>query len=146
MRIESTSSSAVPVRLTVHDVKPGAVAFALPLQLMMAGPLKLPSAVPVTVKSPAHVALNDPLALVLVCSLTVQTKFAQELGAGIKFAEVQLPINAPLPAALGPVRELSRSKPIQPAVSRVDADSTAASSLFLMIYISAGHRANFART
>lgn len=146
IRIESTSSSAVPLSLTAHDVSPGPVAFAVPLQPMLAGPVKLPSAVPVTVKSPAHFALKDPFALVAVCSLTFQTKFEQELGAGMMFADVQLPISAPLPAALGPVNELSRSKPIQPALTRVVADSTAARILFFMFYFSAGHRADFART
>ena len=118
---------------------------ALPLQLMVAAPLKAPSAVPTTLRSFAHDALNEPLALVPVCSVTFHLKSVQELGAGIRFDEVQVPIRELLPAAVGPASELVRSKPTQPAAETAATDSTAVRIRFFMFYISVAGRANFAR-
>lgn len=144
MRIELTPSSAVPVSATAHDVSPGAVAFAWPLQLIVPDVVKWPSAVPFTFRSPAQVALNAPFALIGVCSDTFHLKSLQELGAGIRFDEVQLPISELLPATVGAVGLLSRSKPMQPPAMNAD-DSTAMRSRFFILFISVAARADFAR-
>jgi hypothetical protein len=128
----------------LHDVSPGAVAFAWPLQSIVPAVVNCPCAVPVSLRSPAHVALKDPLALTCVCSETVHLKSEHELGEGIRFAEDQVPSNELLPAAVGPVGVLSCSKPMQPDARSAD-DSTAMRIRFFMFFISDGKRADFAR-
>jgi len=102
----STCSSAVPVRVIAHDVRPGAVALPLALQVRLEALLSDPCAVPVSFSSPAHVAENAPLAVVAVCSETFHLKSEQAPGEGMRLPDVQLPANALLPAAEGPVSEL----------------------------------------
>lgn len=67
MRIESTRSSAVPLRATAHEVSPGPVALAVPLQAIVLPLANAPWAWPLTFRSPAQVALKFPLALVTFC-------------------------------------------------------------------------------
>ena len=70
--------------------------------------LIVPCAVPVSFRSLAQVALNEPLAEVAVCSVGFHLKSVQVDGAGMMLADAdaQLPISAPLPAAVGAVSEL----------------------------------------
>lgn len=145
MRIESTVSSAVPLSATAHDVSPGAVALAVPLHAIVPAVVKLPCAVPATLRSPAQLALKFPLAEVADCSVTLHTKFVQEAGDGIRLLEVQVPSMALLPAAVGPVAPLWRSKPTQPETATADAMSRAVRVRFLMFYISVDERADFCR-
>lgn len=99
-----------------HDVRPGADALPFAFHAIV-DPLIVPSAVPATLSSPAHVALNDPFALVVVCSVTFHLKSVHVLGDGMMLAEDQLPISAPTPTADGPVMLLLRSNPRQPAAA-----------------------------
>lgn len=145
MRIESTSSSAVPLSDTAHEVRPGAVAFAWPLHSILPAVVNAPWAVPVTFRSLAQLALKNPRALVAVCSVTFHLKSVHELGAGIRFEEDQLPSSELLPAAVGPVGVEARSKPMQPAADTAAIDSTATRIRFFMFVISVGKRADFAR-
>lgn len=137
MRIESTCSSAVPVRVMLHEVRPGAVALPAALQVRLIGLVSEPWAVPVRLRSPAHFAVNFPFAVVGVCSVTSHWKSEHALGDGIRLDEVQLPENAFVPAASGPVSELFRSKPTQPVASIADRVRTAARIPFFMFFISA---------
>ena len=131
MLIESTPIVAVPVNFSAQDVKPGAVAFASALQLISVGDIRTPSAVPVNFRSPGHVALNEPLADVEVCSLTVHLKSVHELGEGISEDEVQLPISELLHPAVGDVRELWRSRLVQPATAVVTTKTMSRSRFFI---------------
>ena len=133
MRIESTPSSAVPLSVIAHAVRPGAVAFPCALHEMPV-PLSVPCAVPVSFRSPAHVALNDPRALVDDCSLAFHLKSLHALGEGMMFDEDQLPDSAPMPLADGPVSVLFRSKPIQPAVQPAKTHSTTTSVVCFMSF------------
>src|SRR5688500_7083767 len=101
--MESVPIVAVPVSLMAQDVSPGAVALPSALQAIAAADVNAPSAVPVNFRSPAHVAVNAPFADVPVCSLTFHLKSVQVLGVGIKVDEVQFPIRALFPAAVGDV-------------------------------------------
>jgi hypothetical protein len=103
MRNVSVLSSAVPVSEIAHEVRPGAVAFPLAVQEINVGFCMTPSAVPATFRSPAHVALNDPFALVAVCSVAFHLKSVHELGVGMIVDEVQLPMSALMPLAVGEV-------------------------------------------
>jgi hypothetical protein len=85
----------------------------------------VPCAVPETFKSPAQVALNEPFALVAVCSVAFHLKSEQVDGEGITLdADAQLPINA-LTAAVGLVVVLTCSKLVQPeaATARANTDT-----------------------
>jgi hypothetical protein len=150
MEIESTRSSAVPVRVTGQEVRPGVAAFAVAVQFTWPLVVNAPWAVPDSWRPPAQDALKAPRALVPVCSLAFHLKSVHELGAGIRFDAVrlddQLPISALLPpAAAGPVSELSRSKPMHPVAENAARDNTATRIRFFMIYISVRQRADFAR-
>jgi len=130
--------------VTLHEVSPGAVAFASPLHEIVPDVVKWPCAVPLTLRSPAQLALNDPLALEGVCSDTFHLKSEQELGAGMILDDDQLPISELLPAAVGPVGVLLCSKPMQPPLTRA-ADSAAMRMRFFMFCFSVATRADFAR-
>src|SRR4029450_6622004 len=138
MLIESTPSVAVPVSLRVHEVSPGAVAFASALQLMSVGDIRAPSAVPVNFRSPGHVALKAPFADVAVCSLTVHLKSVQVLGVGISCDDVQLPRSALLPAAVGAVSGLLCSKPVHAEPAAATSDNRITTSRCLMCLSSYG--------
>lgn len=112
--MESVPIVAVPVRVMTHEVRPGPVALPFALQLIEVGEANVPSAAPVNFRSPAQLALNEPLAAVAVCSVTFHLKSVQVLGDGIRLDDVQLPSSELLPASLGPVEELRRSKAVQP--------------------------------
>jgi hypothetical protein len=77
-----------------------AVPFALHA---IAVPLSVPDAVPCSFKSPAHVALNDPLAVVPVCSLGFHLKSVQVVAVGTMAADAQLPTSDPTAVELGEV-------------------------------------------
>jgi hypothetical protein len=64
---------------------------------MMVEPLSDPWAVPLTFKSFPHVALNEPLAIDEVCSVTVHLKSVHEEGDGAIVADDQVPIRALMP-------------------------------------------------
>ena len=71
----------------------------------MTVPLSAPDAVPCSFKLPGHVALNDPVAEVPDCSVALHLKSEHVVAPGIAFADadVQLPIKAANPVALGAV-------------------------------------------
>jgi hypothetical protein len=127
----SVPSVAVPVSEIRQDARPGPVALPVALHAIAAGFVNAPSATPVSFSSPAHVALKEPLAEVAVCSETFQTKLVQVLGVGTSDEDVQAPRSELLPAAEGPVVELSRSNPVQPAVATA-IDKTSRSVRFFM--------------
>ena len=93
----------------------------------MTEPFRVPWAVPTTFRSPAQVALNDPLAVVAVCSVGFHLKSAQLEGDGITLdeAEAQVPISAATPVALGLVVVLVCSKLVQPAEATASARTEA---------------------
>src|SRR4029450_6682914 len=95
-RPESIPISAVPVSETAHAGSPGALAVPCAFQLITE-PLSVPCAVPESFRSLAHVALNEPRALLPVCSVTFHLKSVQVLGDGTTLAEVQLPSSAATP-------------------------------------------------
>ena len=72
---------------------------------------------PVNFRSPAQLALNDPFAVVAVCSVTFHLKSVQVLGVGINVDDVQLPSSELLPDALGSVDELRCSNPAHPVAT-----------------------------
>lgn len=104
--IESVPSVAVPVNEIAQEVSPGAVPFPWAFQLIWVGCVKAPSAVPASFSSPAQVALNEPFALMAVCSETFHLKSVHVLGVGMSDDEVQVPSIELLPAADGPVTPL----------------------------------------
>ena len=104
--IESVPIAAVPASVMAQEVRPGPVALPFALQLIATGEVNKPSAVPVNFRSPGQLALKDPLAAVAVCSVTFHLKSVHVLGVGIRVEDVQLPINALFPAAVGSVSEL----------------------------------------
>lgn len=104
--IESVPSVAVPVNEIAQDVSPAAVALPWAVQAIEVGVVKPPCAVPVSFSSPAQVALNEPFALMAVCSETFHLKSVHVLGVGMSDDEVQLPSIELLPAADGPVTPL----------------------------------------
>ncbi len=104
-RTESKPISAVPVSAIAQDVNPGAVPVPLALHVIV-DPLSVPSAVPTSFKSFGHDAVNDPFALVPVCSVTFHLKSVHEVGVGMRFDDDQLPMSAPIPVAEGPVTVL----------------------------------------
>ena len=97
-------------------------------------PLSVPCAVPDTFRLFAHVALNDPFALVDVCSVTFHLKSVQLDGDGMIVADVQLPIRALTPGVLGAVAELERSNPTQ-APAAMAAANTNANDTFRMVMV-----------
>src|SRR4051812_38698917 len=104
--IEGAPRVAVPLSVIAQEVRPGPVAFPCALHLIEVESVNDPSAVPVNFRSPGQVALNDPFALLGVCSETFHTKFVQVLGVGMSVEELQLPSIALFPATDGPVSEL----------------------------------------
>jgi hypothetical protein len=82
--------------------------------------VRVPDAVPATFRLPAHVALNEPFAVVAVCSVAFHLKSVQVEAAGIALdavAEVQDPISAVTPVEVGLVVVLVCSKLVQPATA-----------------------------
>ncbi len=134
MLIDSVPTVALPLSAIAQDVSPGPVALPDAFHAMVVGLLKAPSAVPVSLRSPAHVALNEPRADVGVCSDTVHTKLLQVLGDGMIEDEVQEPSSELLPAAVGDVSELSRSKPVHPAAAAAAIDNTTRKARFFILY------------
>ena len=114
--MESVPSSAVPVSVIAHDGTPGPVAFPDALHAIV-DPLSDPSAVPVTSRLPAHVALNNPFAVVEVCSVTDHLKSVHEDGDGATLADAHDPISALTPGDEGPVMELVCSKLVHAAAA-----------------------------
>jgi hypothetical protein len=115
--IESVPSVAEPVSVIAQEVSPGPVALPAALQLIAVGEDISPCAVPVNLRSPGQLALNDPFAVVAVCSETFHLKSVQVLGVGINVDDVQLPSSELLPDALGSVDELRCSNPAHPAAT-----------------------------
>jgi hypothetical protein len=97
-----------------HELTPGALALPTADQTIDE-PLSDPCAIPLTFKSFAHVALNDPFAIVEVCSVTVHLKSVQEEADGATLVEDHVPMSALRPDADGPVCVLVCSNPKQPA-------------------------------
>ena len=125
MRIEFAPSSAVPVSVIAHNGTAGACDTPVADQLITV-PLSVPCAVPATFRSPAQLALNEPFALVAVCSVGDHLKSEQLATGGIALdADAHVPINALTPAAVGLVVVLVCSKPAQPAapIQRANADT-----------------------
>jgi hypothetical protein len=91
-----TPISAVPRSVTRQLGRPGAVPVASADQAMVE-PLMVPSAVPFNFTSPAQLALNEPFAVLPVCSVMFHLKSAQELGVGTRLVEIQLPTSDPFP-------------------------------------------------
>ncbi len=133
--IESVPSVAVPVSLMAQEVRPGAVALPSADQAMAELEVNAPCATPVSFRSPGQVALNDPFAVVPVCSVTSHLNAVQVLGVGMREeAEAQLPIRALLPPAEGEVGELVRSTPAQPAAAAATENKTTIVSFFIYVY------------
>lgn len=145
MLIESTPRVAVPVSLSVQDVKPGAAAFASALQLMTVGEINSPFAVPVNFRSFGQVALNEPRADVAVCSLTVHLKSVHVLGVGMSCDDVQLPRSELLPAAEGSVSELLCSNRAHAEAADAATARRRTRNLFIMTRIRIIYRAHAAR-
>jgi hypothetical protein len=123
MRIEFVPSSAVPVNVIAHNGTLGAWATPVALQLITV-PLKVPCAVPATFRSPAQDALNEPFAVVAVCSVGLHWKPEQLDTEGITLdADAHVPISALTPAAVGLVVVLVCSKPAQPAAATANANA-----------------------
>jgi hypothetical protein len=112
--IESVPIVAVPVNEIAHEVRPGPVAFPSALQLSEVGEVNAPWAAPVNLRSPGQLAVNDPFAVVPVCSVTFHLKSVHVLGVGMSVDDVQLPSSELIPAAVGSVEELRCSKPAHP--------------------------------
>ena len=135
--MESVPIVAVPVRVMTQEVRPGPVALPFARQLIEVGEANVPSAAPVNFRSPAQLALNEPLAAVVVCTVTFHLKSVQVLGDGIRLEDVQLPSSELLPASLGPVEELRRSKAVQPMATLAVNAITIVWIRFFIICISA---------
>ena len=95
----------MPVNEIGQDGRSGAVAVPVPDHVIVV-PLSVPCAVPDTFNVPEHVALNDPLALLPVCSVTFQWKSVHDEGDGMMLLEDHAPISALTPEAVGPVSVL----------------------------------------
>jgi len=108
------------------------------LQLIATGDVNVPSAVPVNFRSPGQLALKDPFAAVAVCSVTSHLKSVQVLGVGTRVDDVQLPISELLPAAVGSVRELLRSKAAHPTAADAAIDTTISRIRFFIGFIRCG--------
>jgi len=130
--IESVPIVAVPVNVIAHDVRPGPVALPVALQLIWTGDVNVPCAWPVNFRSPGQLALNDPFALVAVCSVTFHLKSVQVLGVGMSVDDVQFPSSELLPAALGSVEELRCSKPAHPIAALAATEMMAIRIRFFM--------------
>ena len=88
-------------------------------------PLSVPSAVPATFRSPAHVALNDPLAVVAVCSVTFHLKSVQVDGDGMTLAEAHVAHQrARRPLDEGPSACSCARNPRQPAAAAAIAQTS----------------------
>src|SRR3954470_5929959 len=126
MRIEFAPSSAVPVNVIAHGVElPGSVAVPFAPHATVV-PVSVPDAVPATLRPPAHVALNEPLAVVAVCSVGCHWKSTHVDGDGIAPPDVEahVPISASA-VEVGPVTDDSCSKPTQPAAAIATATTIA---------------------
>src|SRR4051812_44020384 len=107
----------------VHDGRPAAVAAPSALH-SMTEPLNVPRAVPFSFSCPAQVALNDPDALVPVCSVTFHTKSVHVLAEGIRLLELHVPPSALRPVAVGPMLSLCSNS--RHAAENADTRHTAA--------------------
>ena len=117
--MEFAPSSAVPVSMIGHDPSvPVIVPRPFAVQSIVVAPVSVPDAVPATFRPPAQVALNEPLAVVAVCSVAVHLKSVHVDAAGIApadaVAEVHLPIKEVTPVPVGPVVVVLCSKLVQP--------------------------------
>jgi len=126
-----------------HDGSPGALAFPAALPLIVP-PFSVPSATPFSFSAPAQVALNEPLALVDVCSVTSHLKSVHVLGDGTMFDEDQLPTSDLMSLADGPVNVLFRSYPKQPAAA-ADTAQHHRSCILFMVVLFIVYRAHVAR-
>jgi hypothetical protein len=125
-------SSAVPVSVIGHDGTLGPDAFPDAFHAIV-DPVSDPSAVPVTSRLLAHVALNDPFAVVDVCSVTDHLKSVHEDGDGARLADAHDPIRALTPGDDGPVMELECSNPVHAAAATAKSAATPhAKSWFFM--------------
>ncbi len=110
----------------------GPVAVPAALQAIV-DPFSDASAVPATIRLFRHVALNDPLAVVDVRSVTVHLKSVQEEAEGATVADAHVPMSALTPALEGLVGELVCSYPIQPATAAaIKAEKPQAKRRFFM--------------
>jgi hypothetical protein len=110
-------SSAVPASVIAQgDGTLGPVAVPAALQAIV-DPFSDASAVPATIRLFRHVALNNPLAVVDVRSVTVHLKSVQEEAEGATVADAHAPMSALTPALEGLVGELVCSYPPQPATA-----------------------------
>src|SRR6185436_8098207 len=128
MRIEFVPSSAVPVSVIAHAGAPVSVAVPSASHEMVL-PDSVPDAVPATFRLPAHVALNEPLALVAVCSVGFHLKSTHVEGEGITplDAEAHVPMRALMVAVplVGPVTVDLCSNPTHPAAASATATTIA---------------------
>jgi len=136
--IESVPIEAVPAIVMAQEVRPGPVALPFALHLIATGDVSVPSAVPVNFRSPGQLALKAPFAAVDVCSVTSHLKSVQVLGVGTRVDDVQLPISELLPAAVGSVRELLRSKAAHPTAADAAIDTTISRIRFFIGFIRCG--------
>ena len=100
-------------------------------------PVSVPDAVPATFRLPAQVALNEPFAVVAVCSVAFHLKSVQVEPAGITLdavAEVQDPIRALTPDEVGAVVVLVCSKLVQPATATQTAMAQARIWFFIEVF------------
>jgi hypothetical protein len=125
-------SSAVPVIVNAHEARSAAEALPRALQFT-SDPLNVPSAVPDNLSAFAHVALNAPLARFAVCSVACHLKSVQLAGEGTTFDDVQLPIKAPAPDAVGAAGVVFRSNPKQADVAITTSPQTLSDTMFLMV-------------
>lgn len=125
-------SSAVPVSVIGHDGTLGPDALPDAFHAIV-DPFSDPSAVPVTSRLLAQVALNDPFAVVDVCSVTDHLKSVHEEADGATLADAHDPINALTPGEDGLVMELECSNPVHAvAATATSAATPQAKSWFFM--------------
>ena len=136
--IESVPIEAVPAIVMAQEVRPGPVALPFALHLIATGDVSMPSAVPVNFRSPGQLALKAPFAAVDVCSVTSHLKSVQVLGVGTRVDDVQLPISELLPAAVGSVIELLRSKAAHPTAADAAIDTMISRIRFFIGFIRCG--------
>jgi hypothetical protein len=120
----------VPLSVIAHDGDPGAFAFPVALH-MIVDPLNDPCAVPLTFRSFAHVALNDPFAVVAVCSVTLHLKSVHDEGDGTTVADDHVPISALMPEVDGAEGDVLCSNPMQPAKAERTAKPQARMQFFM---------------
>jgi hypothetical protein len=99
----------------------------------------VPDAVPETFRSPAQVALNEPFAVVAVCSVAFHLKSTHVDMVGIPLAaaeaDAHVPIRAATPVPLGLVVVLVCSKLVQPATATETATAQARMYFFMAVFL-----------